>query len=121
MQNRKSIAYFSKALSDANLLKSVYEKELMALVLAIQHWHPYLLGDKFMVLIDQKSLRHLLDPRIPSQNQQNWKAKLLGYDFDIAYKSGQENKVVDALSRIEEDRELTAVSMPFLARTGVGG
>ena len=38
MQNRQPIAYFSKALSENNLAKSVYEKELMALVLSIQHW-----------------------------------------------------------------------------------
>ncbi|MCI34801.1 RNA-directed DNA polymerase (Reverse transcriptase), partial [Trifolium medium] len=43
MQQRKPIAFFSKALSDGNLSKSVYEKELMALVLAIQHWRHYLL------------------------------------------------------------------------------
>ncbi|PNX88864.1 hypothetical protein L195_g044978, partial [Trifolium pratense] len=33
MQQRRPIAFFSKALSDGNLAKSVYEKELMALVL----------------------------------------------------------------------------------------
>lgn len=39
-QEKKPIAYFSKALEDSSLTKSVYEKELMALVLAIQHWRP---------------------------------------------------------------------------------
>ncbi|XP_057416454.1 uncharacterized protein LOC130711034 [Lotus japonicus] len=38
LQHGKPIAYFSKALSDRNLAKSAYEKELMAIVLAIQHW-----------------------------------------------------------------------------------
>lgn len=37
MQNRKPIAFFSKALSEGSLSKSIYEKELMALVMAIQH------------------------------------------------------------------------------------
>ena len=37
MQQRQPIAFFSKALSNGNLAKSVYEKELMALVLCIQH------------------------------------------------------------------------------------
>lgn len=49
MQSCKPIAYFSKALSDRNLNKSAYEKEVMALVLAIQHWEPYLLGRWFIV------------------------------------------------------------------------
>lgn len=44
MQQRQSVAFFSKALSKGNLAKSVYEKELMALVLCIQHWRHYLFG-----------------------------------------------------------------------------
>jgi hypothetical protein len=37
MQEKRPIAYFSKALGVRNLTKSAYEKELMAVVLAIQH------------------------------------------------------------------------------------
>jgi len=43
-QNKRTIAYFSKALADLPLSKSVYKKELMALVLAIPHSRPYVLG-----------------------------------------------------------------------------
>ncbi|XP_022631822.1 uncharacterized protein LOC111240655 [Vigna radiata var. radiata] len=71
MQDKKPIAYFSKALSEGKLSKSIYEKELMALVLAIQHWRPYLVGQKFIVHTDQKSLRHLLEQRITTQSQQD--------------------------------------------------
>lgn len=60
MQQRQPIAFFSKALSEGNLTKSVYEKELMALVLAIQHWRHYLLGRPFVVYTDHKSLKHFL-------------------------------------------------------------
>ncbi|KAK7247608.1 hypothetical protein RIF29_42494 [Crotalaria pallida] len=112
-QEKRPIAFFSKALSDSTLAKSVYEKELMALVLAIQHWRPYLLGRRFTVYTDQKSLRYLLEQRITTHEQQNWLAKLLGYEFDIVYKVGSTNKVADALSRKEEDRELQAISRPI--------
>jgi len=37
MQKKRSISNFSKALSGKNLNKSTYEKELMALVMAVQH------------------------------------------------------------------------------------
>jgi len=68
-QNKQPIAFFSKALAETSLTKSVYEKELMALVLAIQHWRPYLIGRRFTVYTDQKSLRYLLEQRITTQNQ----------------------------------------------------
>lgn len=118
-QNKKPIAFFSKALAESSLTKSVYEKELMALVLAIQHWRPYLLGRKFTVYTDQKSLRHLLDQRITTQNQQNWLAKLMGYEFDIVYKQGATNKVADVLSRKYEDLELQVLSKPFWQDVGL--
>lgn len=37
-QDKKPIAYFSKALSARSLNKSIYEKKFMALVMAMQHW-----------------------------------------------------------------------------------
>lgn len=51
MQNKKPIAFFSKALSMGSRSKSIYEKELMALVMAIQHWQPYLLGSSWFIPI----------------------------------------------------------------------
>ncbi|CAJ2652361.1 unnamed protein product [Trifolium pratense] len=106
MRSKRPIAYFSKALGVRNLAKSAYEKELMAVVLAIQHWRPYLIGRKFTVSTDQKSLKQLLQQRMVTADQQNWAAKLLGYDFEIVYKPGKLNRGADALSRIDEGGEL---------------
>ncbi|MCH87507.1 hypothetical protein A2U01_0008378, partial [Trifolium medium] len=110
MQDKKPIAYFSKALGVRNLTKSAYEKELMAVVLAIQHWRPYLLGRKFIVSTDQKSLKQLMQQRIVTVEQQNWAAKLLGYDFEIIYKQGKLNRGADALSRINEGADLSQMT-----------
>jgi hypothetical protein len=37
MQDNRPISYFSKALGTRNMTKSAYEKELMAVVLAVQN------------------------------------------------------------------------------------
>ncbi|XP_059456434.1 uncharacterized protein LOC132186472 [Corylus avellana] len=55
MQHNKPIAYLSRALKGRALLMSTYEKELLALVTAIQKWRPYLLGQSFVVRTDQQS------------------------------------------------------------------
>jgi hypothetical protein len=116
MQQRKPIAFFSKALSDGNLAKSVYEKELMALVLSIQHWRHYLLGREFIVYTDHKSLKHFLQQRVSSPDQQCWLAKLLGYQFEVKYKPGSENRAADALSRCYDEGEMnTIISFPLWA------
>jgi hypothetical protein len=82
----------------------------MAMVLAIQHWRPYLLGRKFIVSTDQRSLKQLMQQRITTAEQQNWAAKLIGYDFDVVYKQGKLNRGADALSRISEEAEIKAMT-----------
>ncbi|GJV00617.1 ty3-gypsy retrotransposon protein [Tanacetum coccineum] len=51
LQNKRAIAYFSQVLGPRARLKSVYERELMAIVLAIQHqrWLSKLVGYDFEI------------------------------------------------------------------------
>ncbi|WVY93416.1 hypothetical protein V8G54_032504 [Vigna mungo] len=99
MQEGRPIAYMSQSLSDRAQRKSVYERELMAIVLVVQKWRHYLMGSHFVVHTDQKSLRFLADRRIMGEEQQKWISKLMGFDFEIRYKPGCENRAADALSR----------------------
>ncbi|CAH9084949.1 unnamed protein product [Cuscuta europaea] len=112
MQEQRPVAYFSKSLADRTLSRSAYEREMMGLALAVQHWRPYLIGRKFVVRTDHRSLKHLLTQRIATSSQQIWVAKLLGYDFEIEYKTWVSNTAADALSRKGEIMDLAAVSMP---------
>ena len=66
----------------------------------MQKWEQYLLGRPFIIKTDQKSLKHLLEQKITTPFQQFWLSKLMGFDYIIQYKSGAENTVADALSRV---------------------
>lgn len=94
----RPIAFFSQALQGNQLLLSTYEKEILALVMAVQKWQPYLLGLHFVVRFDQHSLKYLWSQKISTTAQQKWLYKLMGFNFSIEYKKGRENVVADALS-----------------------
>lgn len=86
-------------------MKSVYERELLAIVFAVTKWRHYLAGNQFTIRTDQKSLRHLLEQRAISVEQQKWASKLLGLNYTIEYRHGKENRVADALSRQQTQEE----------------
>lgn len=110
MQNQRPIDFYSQVLSKQARSKSVYERELMPIVLAVQKWRPCLLGRRFVVRINQKSLKLLLEQRVVSAEHEKWLSKLLGFDFEIQYCLGLENKVVDALSRMHLTAKLATNS-----------
>jgi len=99
------------------LLLSTYE-ELIDLVSAVKKWRPYLLGNPFTIKTNHQSFKFMLEQKIGTPMQQRWVSKLLGYDFLVEYKKGQDNKVADALSRrFEEDEpvvQLSVISYPTL-------
>ena len=100
MQDKHPLAYISKALGPKWQGLSVYEKELLALVFAVQKWQQYLTGQEFIIRTDEKSLKWLLDQKLSTPFQQLWLSKLIGYTYEIQYKKGVETVAADALLRI---------------------
>lgn len=80
--------------------KSAYVRELLAITEALAKFRHYLLGHKFVIKTDQKSLKSLLDQSLQTPKLQEWLHKFLGYDFTIEYKAGKENVAADSLSRM---------------------
>ena len=61
LQYEISIAFTRKSLSGNHLDASTYEKEMMAILHAVQKWHPYLLGNHFCIKTDHQSLKYFLE------------------------------------------------------------
>jgi hypothetical protein len=99
MQQGHPLAFISKPLGTRTQGLSTYEKEYMAILLAVEQWRVYLQLAEFLIYGDQKSLVHLNEQRLHTVWQQKVFTKLLGMQYKIVYKKGQDNRVADALSR----------------------
>jgi hypothetical protein len=109
-QEGHPIAYFSKGLSATNKKLSTYEKEFLAVMMTIDKWRSYLHRNAFLIKTDHQSLSHLQDQTLFTDLKRKAMRKLSGLQFKFAYKKGPENKVVDALSRVEFHFHLQAIS-----------
>jgi hypothetical protein len=100
MQDQHPIAFLSKPLSKQHLSLSIYDKEFLALLLAVERWRPYLQRAEFLIKTGHHSLCYLDDQQLQSQLQRKAMAKLMGLRFRIVYRKGAENLAADALSRV---------------------
>ena len=86
---------------------STIEKELLAILWAVKYFRPYLFGIKFLVSTYHQPLKCLASLKEPNSELSRWKIMLAGYEFDIEYVKGRDNKVADFLRRLESNNEAT--------------
>lgn len=65
--------------------KSIYEKELIVICLAVQKWNYYLLGCHIVVRSDRQSLWFLTQQQKINPEYQKWVTKFLGFDIEIQF------------------------------------
>jgi hypothetical protein len=99
MQEGRPLAFESIQLKGKNILKPIYEKEMLAILHEIHKWFSYLIGRHIKVKIDHDSLKYFLEQKLSLEEQQKWVTNMLVYDFEIIYKKGKHNVVEDSLLR----------------------
>ncbi|GFQ74574.1 retrovirus-related Pol polyprotein from transposon 412 [Trichonephila clavata] len=80
------IAYWSKCLSKPERNYCVTRKELLAIVKAVENFHSYLYGWKFLLRTDHASLTWLLNFKNTEGQIARWIQKLEEYDFEIKHR-----------------------------------
>ena len=94
------IHYASKTLNATQCNYSITEKELLAIVFALDKFCSYLLGSKVIVFFDHTALRHLLAKKESKPHLIRWILLLQEFDLEIRDKAIAKNQVADHMSRL---------------------
>ena len=99
----KPLAFFSKKLNNAQKSYSTFDRELLAIFLAVKHFTYFIEGRQFHIYTDHKPLSFAF-----ASSSQRWTARqqrhlafVAEYTTDVRHVHGRDNTVADALSRIE--------------------
>ncbi|CEP07164.1 hypothetical protein, partial, partial [Parasitella parasitica] len=112
VQNSKPIAFASKTLTSAEQNYSTTEKECLAIVWALQHFHPYIYGAQLNIYTDHLALKSILATKLPRGRIARWIVALQEYHpYTIIHKKGLLNVDADALSRIDQNNQSAAIDI----------
>ena len=102
LQEAKPVIYVSRALTGTEQRYSNIERELLAIVFALERLNHYTFGRIIMVQSDHQPLQSIWKMSIVSASPrlQRLLLRLAHYDINIEFLHGKENVIADALSRV---------------------
>ena len=101
--NWRPLAFFSRKLDKAQKSYSTFDRELLAMYSAVQHFSYFIEGRRFHIYTDHKPLTFALASSSErwTPRQQRHLAFIAEYTTDVRHVHGRDNAVADALSRVE--------------------
>ncbi len=94
------VAYYSRVLSKAERMYTVYARELLAIVTCLTTWWHYTDGTgTITVWSDHRNLVWFTEKRTLNLREAGWAETLGEFDFFIKHIEGAQNQAADALSR----------------------
>jgi len=109
----ESLAFFSKKLSKDETKYSAFDRDLLAIYLAIKHFRHMLEVKTFVIYTGHKPLTFAFKQKPEKSSPQQFRHLdfISQFTTDIPHVSGDENVVADALFRIEELQPFIDYSM----------
>nr|GEV27701.1 reverse transcriptase [Tanacetum cinerariifolium] len=101
----KPIHYASKTMTEAESNYTTIEKEMLAIVYALEKFRSYLIMNKSIVYTDHSALKYLFAKKDAKARLLRWILLLQEFNFKVIDTKGAENYAVDHLSRLENPYE----------------
>ena len=99
------VAYYSKTVSAPELNYEIHDKEMLAIIRALEEWRAELeglqRGERFDIYTDHRALEYFMTTKRLNARQARWTEFLSRFHFLIRYRPGKENTLADALTRRE--------------------
>jgi RNase H-like domain found in reverse transcriptase/Reverse transcriptase (RNA-dependent DNA polymerase)/Integrase zinc binding domain/Chromo (CHRromatin Organisation MOdifier) domain len=95
------VAFYSKSLSAVERNYDIYDKEMLAVIRAMEEWRHFLEGAKhtFEVWTDHKNLQYFRSAQKLNRRQARWSLYLSRFDYTLHHRPGRTMGKPDALSR----------------------
>ena len=88
------VAYRSQSLSPVERNYEIHDRELLAIMRALEDWRPYLLGamHPFEIWTDHQNLTYFKKAQKLNRRQARWHTELQEYNFTLVHKPGAQMK-----------------------------
>ena len=95
------VAFLSKSLSSVERNYEIHDKEMLAIIRAMEEWRHFLEGaeHQFEVWTDHKNLEYFMTAKKLNRRQARWSLFLARFDFVLHHRPGKSMGKSDALSR----------------------
>jgi transposase InsO family protein len=99
------VAYFSKTMAPTECNYEIHDKEMLAIIRALEQWRAELEGleTEIQIFSDHKALEYFMTKRQLTARQARWGETLSRFHFRIRYRPGKQNEKADALTRRKPD------------------
>ena len=105
----RMVAYYSKTFSPSQRNYCVTRRELLAVVMSTNHFHPYLYGQKFQLRTNHTSLLRLYKQMKPSHQVARWLESLAEFRFQLEHRAGTKHGNAGGLSCCTDCSQCTRI------------
>jgi len=124
------VAFLSKSLSPVERNYKIHDKEMLAIIRAMEEWRQFLEGaeHQFEVWTDHKNLEYFMTAKKLNRRQARWSLFLARFDFLLHHRPGKSMGKSDALSRRADhgtgsgdNSDITLLTLAFFAARALAG